>query len=155
MILREIIAAGRIVATVALLITNSVLVLNVAIVFMLLLVLIGTPVLWYFLPALVVLSRLSFTVFLFIVSNGALAAWVFGSPVLKLVLVIALLPSMFSFIVAAISIPAMLWRNALHKCVSAILLRFAERGPLVVIASTFGIIAIAIASLGKWLHWNF
>jgi hypothetical protein len=66
---------------------------------------------------------------------------------------IAMLPCVFTLSVSIFSYAAMIWRNAFHKCVSAILLRCAERGPLTVIVVTSALIASFIAGLGKLIHW--
>lgn len=153
LILREIIAAARPYSTFCLLITNLFLVINMSSVFLLLLTILNTPIMWYFLPVIFIFAAHSFTVFLLFFFGGQIVSWIFGSPALKLVTLIAFLPFIFTFAVSAFSYMAMIWRNAFHKCVSAVLLRCAEKGPLAVIVTTSAIIASLIAGLGKLIHW--
>jgi hypothetical protein len=153
MILREIIAAGRPFSTIALLVTNFVLVISVSSVFLLLLTVLATPLAWYFLPFIYGLSRQSFQLFLLIIFTGGIASWIFGSASLKLVTIISLLPCVLALGVSVFSGAAMIWRNAFHFCVSAILLRCAEKGPLTVIVGTSVMVASLVAFLGKCIHW--
>ena len=153
LILREMIAAARPFSTFCLLVTNFFLVLNMSSVFLLLLTVLDTPLIWYFLPVVFIFAAHSVTVFLLLFFGGQIVSWVFGSPALKLVTLIAMLPFIFTLIVSVFSYAAMLWRNAFHKCVSAILLRCAEKGPLTLVVAISALIASLIAGLGGLIHW--
>ncbi len=153
LILREMIAAARPYSTFCLLITNLFLVVNVSSVFLLLLTILYTPIIWYFLPLVFIFAGHSFSIFILVIFGGQLGAWIFGSPALKLVALIAMLPFIFTLAVSVFSYAAMIWRNAFHKCVSAILLRCAEKGPLTVLVVTSTLIASFIVGIGKFIHW--
>jgi hypothetical protein len=155
LIMREIILAARPFSTIALLVTNFVLVINVASVFLLLITALSTPILWYFLPLIFGLSKQSFSIFILILFSGEIASWIFSSAALKLVTLIAMLPCVLVFGVCVFSGAAMIWRNAFHKCVSAVLLRCAEKGPLTIIVVTSALLASFIAAIGKCIHWSF
>ena len=153
MIMREMIASARPFSTLALLATNFFLVVNVSSVFLLFLIILNTPIIWYFLPLVLFILPHSFSVYLLVIFGGELASWIFSSPALKLVAVIAFLPFIFTLTVCLFSYSAMICRNLFHKCVSSILLRCAEKGPLTVIIVTSAVIASLIAGLGGFLQY--
>jgi hypothetical protein len=153
LILREMIAAARPFSTLALLVTNLFLVVNVSSVFLLFLTILNTPIVWLFLPVILLILPHSFSVYVLVFFGGELASWIFSSPALKLVALIALLPFIFTLSVSMFSYTAMLWRNLFHKCVSSILLRCAEKGPLTVIVITSALVASLIGGLGKLIHF--
>jgi hypothetical protein len=155
LILREIIAACRPFSIIALLITNFVLVLIISSVVLLLLTVLATPLVWFFLPILFGISEQSFSFLVLILSGGGIAAWIFSSAALKLVTLIAMLPCLFALGVTLFSVAAIIWRNAFHKFISAVLLRCAEKGPLTMIVAIFTLTASCIAILGKLIHWAY
>jgi hypothetical protein len=65
LILREMIAAARPYSTFCLLITNFLLVLNISSVFLLFLTVLDTPIIWYFLPVIFLITAHSFALFYF------------------------------------------------------------------------------------------
>jgi hypothetical protein len=155
LILREIIAACRPFSIIALLITNFVLVLIISTVVLLLLTILATPLVWFFLPILFGISEQSFSFLVLLLSGGGIAAWIFSSAALKLVTLIAMLPCLFALGVTAFSLAAIIGRNAFHKFISAVLLRCAEKGPLTMIVAIFTLTASCIAILGKLIHWAY
>jgi len=149
LILREIIASARWFSTFALLVTNLVLVLAVSSIVLILLTIIAVPIIWIVLPSAFVVAKQSFLTFGAAMLGSICGVWLMSSSALKIVLAIALLPSLLTIAVAGFSLIAMISRNALHSIVSAVLLRCAERSPFVLIGGSFGVIAALIACLAK------
>lgn len=155
MILREIIASARPFSTLALLVTNVFLVLNISSVFLLFLTVLSIPLIWFFLPILFGLSKQSFISFVLLLSGGEVAVWIFGGADLKLVVLIAFLPSVCAIGISLFSLAAIIWRDAFHLFISAVLLRCAEKGPLTIIVGSFTFLASCVAILAKFIHWAF
>ena len=154
-ILKEIVAAGRPLSTLALLVTNALFVSIISTFCLILLTVLATPLVWYFLPLVPILAKESWEVFMLVLLSGGVVSWLFASPALKVVTLIALLPCLVTMLITLLSWIALLSRKSFHRLVSAVLLRCAEKGPLLVIAGTsvllatlFGIISASF----KYLH---
>lgn len=152
LILREIIAAHRFFSTIALLVTNFCFVLIISTVFLLFLTILAVPLVWYFMPLVYELSKDSFGMLILISAGGGVAAWIFVTPVLKIVTLIALLPCIFTLVVSLITGFAIASRNLLHKCACALLLRFAENGFFKITTCFFGLVVAVIVVLTKCVH---
>ena len=152
LILREIIAAARLFSTIALLVTNFCFVLFVSTFFLLLLSILGIPLVWYIMPLVYQISQDSFGMLFLIVSAAGVAAWIFVSPVLKIVTLIAMLPSVLTLAVTVITGLAIAARNLLHKLVSAVLLRFAENGFLKITIAFCSLVVAIIAVVTELVH---
>jgi len=87
-----------------------------------------------------------------IVAVAGIAAWIFVSPVLKIVTLIAMLPSVFTLAVTMITGLAIAARNCLHKLVSAVLLRFAENGFLKITIAFCSLVVAIIAVVTELVH---
>jgi hypothetical protein len=130
LILREIIAAGRVFSTLTLLIANFALLIPGWIVLLLLLTVLFTPWLWLIVPVFLLLSKASFYWTLAFIAGGGIAGLAFGSTPLKVITVAGFLPCVLTAIVTALSAIVLLNRDGFHRVLSSILLKCAEKGPL-------------------------
>jgi hypothetical protein len=151
-VLREICATGRPLTTVALLFTNAASVLVIASVVLLLLIMMALPLSWLLIPLARTIARKSLIIFGAMLLCASFGSWGLDCFPLKLIVIIAFLPSMFSICAALFSLATILCRNIIHAVVSALLLRCAERSPLFVIGGIFGLITVMITTIAKLIH---
>jgi hypothetical protein len=146
LILREIIAAGRVFSTITLLIANFALVFPVWTVIFLLVTVLFTPLLWLFIPLVFLLSKLSFYWLFAFVAGGSIAGWAFGSGPVKIITLIGFLPCLFAVVVTALSGIVLVNRDRFHGVASWALRLCAEKGPVKVAAATLALIAAVLAA---------
>ena len=154
-ILREICAAGRVASTISLLISNFFCLLIISSIFLLLLLILSVPLFWIVLPFTSAVAKSSFVLFTLSVLALSFTVWVLNCVPLNLMAVIAFLPFFFSLFATFFSLVAMIGRNWIHSFISAVLLRCAEKSPLLVIGSGFGTIVAIIAILAKVIRGSF
>lgn len=147
MILREIIAASSVFATISLLITNFALVVPLwTLVFMSVIVLFQ-PLFWILIPLLYLAAQSSVYWVFAIFGAGGLLAWKFGSVPLKVITMVGFLPCILAVIITVFSALVLYQRERFHRIVSALFLRCVERGPLKVAVAVLLVLAAIIASL--------
>jgi hypothetical protein len=145
MIIREIVVVGRTLSTFSLLITNLFITFNFASTILLFLLIVENPVGWVWVPIFLLIAQHSLVGSGVTFSFSETMAWLISDAALRLTVLIAFLPSVFALLVTLLSFITLRWRNGIHRCVTALLLRCESKGPFVVIA---GIIALISALLG-------
>lgn len=111
---------------------------------------------WPYVPALFALSNYSMSLTFGLASVGSLCTWFFSAPWLRVVVTVALLPSIFVAVVIGVVMIAFPFRNKLHGAV-AFALRLGLQSPRGIFgflsASTagLGLTLAALASLSAWL----
>ena len=145
LVLQEIVASGRMFAACSLLLLNLFIVTSIATLFLLFLTLIAYPLLWFLLPLVYILSKVSIYWLLAMLFGGGIAVWAFGNPFLQMISLIALLPCVTAMIVCVFSVIAQLNRKRFHGLCCALLLRCTGKKPLSFIVGVLGGIGILIA----------
>jgi hypothetical protein len=154
-VLREICAARRVVSAVSLLVSNFFIVLIISSISLLALFIFSVPLLWLLLPLFPVVAKQSFLVFVILVLGASFGIWAMNCIPLNIIILIAFLPSFFAVFATFFSVAFIVGRNQLHSFISAVLLRCAEKSPLVVIGAVFGLTITIIAALAKLIHGTF
>jgi hypothetical protein len=152
LILQEIVAAGRFFSACTLLALDLILIVCTATLFLLFASVLAYPGLWFFLPAVYLLSRASILFLFVFLFGGGLAAWAFGNPALQIASWIAIVPCLGAALICVLSSLALLNRERFHLICSGILLRCAEKKPLSFIAGFIGGIAVLIALICRLIH---
>jgi hypothetical protein len=152
LILREIIAAGRVFSTVMLLIANFALLVPAWLIVLLLVTVLFTPFVWGVIPLTFLLSQLSIYWFLAFFTGGTLAAWAFGGAGLKAITLVGFLPCLFGVAVTGISAITLSNKNLFHGALSWFLLRSAEKGPLKVVMALFAVVVGVVALIQTLRH---
>jgi hypothetical protein len=154
-VLREICAADRIVSAVSLLISNFFVLLIISSISLLALLILSVPLLWLLLPFFPVVAKQSFLVFVILVLAASFGIWTMNCVPLNVIILIAFLPSFFAVFATFFSVVLILGRNPFHSFISAVLLRCAEKSPLLVIGAVFGLIITIIVTLANLIHGTF
>jgi hypothetical protein len=152
-ILREVAKSGRVITTFSLVFTNFVFVFSGSAILLLFLTILAIPLFWILIPYLYHISADSiFTVVVFLASAAfALLVTIGGST--KLVIFIALLPSLFAFIVGVFSLLAIKWRNGFHFIVKHLFIRLIEKSPFVVLTGIIVFVTGLIQCAAKFIHF--
>jgi hypothetical protein len=153
MILREIIAAARVFSTITLIIANFALAGPMWITVFLLEMIIFTPLLWFGIPLVYLLSKVSLYWFLAFALGGGIMGLAFGSPLLKSISLLGFLPCVIALAITAFSGLVLLNRNLFHRCATATLLRFAEKGPLKFAGAILFLLGGCLAALIQLLRY--
>jgi hypothetical protein len=153
LVLREIIAAGRVFSTITLLISNFALVFPAWTIVFLLVTILFTPLLWGAVPLVLLLSKSSVYWLLAFIAGGSIASLAFGSAPLKAVTLVGFLPCVFSVVVTGLSGIVLLNRDRFHRILSFVLLRCAEKGPLKVAVVVFLFIAGVIVTVVQAIRY--
>ena len=146
LILREIHSAGRVFATITLLIANFALVFPAWTVVFLLVTILFTPLLWLSIPLVFLLSRVSVYWLLAIVAGGSIAGWAFGSGPVKIITLIGFLPCLLTVVVTAFSGIVLINRDRFHGAASWSLRLCAEKGPVKTATATLALLAAILAA---------
>lgn len=154
-ILREMVAAGRTFTSFALLITNLVLVSVISGFVLVFLEILSLPALWIVVPFLGPFLIYLTGVFFATIIVSTLIAWTFGATAIKTVVLIAFCPCIFALTVTAFTLVTLGLRNKIHTVVSAILLRCATKGPIVILGSILALIVALISALARWSTFSF
>jgi hypothetical protein len=147
LILKEIIAAGRVFSTITLLIANFALVFPTWTVVFLLVTILFTPLLWLLIPLAFSLSGVSIYWVLALIAGGSIVGWAFGSIPLKVITLAGFLPCLFAVVVTALSGVVLLYRDRFHDAASWFLRICAEKGPTKVAAALLALLAAIIAAI--------
>jgi len=152
-ILREVAKSGRVITTFSLVFTNFVFVFGGSAVLLLFLTFLAIPLFWILIPYLYHIAEDSFfTVILFLISSAfALLVTIGGST--KLVIFIALLPSLFAFAVGLFSLLAIKWRNGFHFIVKHLFIRLIEKSPFAVLTGIIIFVTGLIQCAAKFIHF--
>ncbi len=150
--LREIVLAARVLSTVALVITNLVSLSFATIFLLLIFTLLTIPLLWILAPTMYYLANESIYTFGAFLVGGAITLWLMSGITSKIIVLIALIPSLIAISVGAISAILIKWRTFFHWVVSAILIRLVKNGPIPVILATITVTTGLAALVAKWLH---
>src|ERR1700733_1862258 len=117
--------------------------------FLLLLLILSVPLFWIVLPFASAVAKSSFVLFTMSALALSFTIWSLNCIPLNLIAVIAFLPFLFSLFATFFSMLAMIGRNWIHSFISAVLLRCAERSPLLVIGGGFGLVLAIIVILAN------
>jgi len=150
--LREIVAARRLVSTAALVAVNLVAVFATSCLVLLCFTFLAIPLFWVFLPFLLHMTNDSIPVFIVDIFASSVVLWWASATSAKLVVLIALLPSVFAFFVGLFSLLAIKWKKAFHFLVASILIRCAETSPITLLLTTIVSISGILVFVCKCLH---
>lgn len=145
LMLQEIVAAGRAFSAFALLAFDLFLVVCTASLFLLFATVLAYPALWFFVPLVYLLSRMSILWLIAFLFGGGVAAWAFGNPALQIISVIAIVPCVGAALICALSLLALLNRERFHRLSGDLLFRCTRKKPLSFIVGFFGGVAVLIA----------
>jgi hypothetical protein len=150
--LREIVLSGRLVSTASLVIINLIAVFSVCCLVLLFFTILAVPIFWLCIPTIFEITGDSLATLIAYLLSTSFTVWMLSGMSAKLVVLIALLPSIFAGIVGLFSMLAMKWKSAFHFILKSILIRCAEKSPVVVILSTITFISGMLVVLAKHLH---
>ena len=152
-ILREVEKSGRIITTFSLVFTNLAFVLFSSCGLLLFLTIFAIPLFWLLIPVLYQISLDSLsTVVLFLISSAFALLLTIGNSA-KIVLFIALLPSLFAAFVGLFSLFAIKWRNGFHFIIKHLFIRFAQKNPFAVLIGIIIFVAGLVGCAARFIHF--
>jgi hypothetical protein len=155
-ILREMVAAGRTFTCFALFITNAVLIGLLGGIFLIVLWTLAVPAIWFGVILIVAfLWGTAKVLYLALLPIAIPVAWVFSPPAIKSMVLIAFCPCGLTLLVTFFTVVTLGFRRGIHTFISAILLRCATKGPLVIIGASVTLIVGVITLLARWSTWSF
>ncbi len=154
-ILREICASARVVSTLSLLISNFFSTFFVSSFFLIALLGFSIPVSWLLLPLFPIIAKQSLLTFILVVYGASFGIWAINYVPLNVIIVITFLPSIFAIFATFISFVLIIGRNFLHKFVSSVLLRCAEKSPITVIGACFALLIAIVTALTQLMRGSF
>jgi len=152
MMLREIALSGRLLSITSLVFMNLIIVFSLCCLVLFFFTILAIPLFWFVIPFVYHCSDESlYTLTVFCLST-AFALWLLSGISVKLVALIAFLPSICAGIVGLFSLLAMKWKTAFHFILKSILIRCAEKSPIVVLLGTITFVSGVLVVLAKYLH---
>jgi hypothetical protein len=152
--LREIVKARTAAAAASLVLTNLTAVCLLSIIAVACFVMLALPIFWFFIPFVHGWFQESIYTALLYCIFGSIDLWLLSSTSAKLIVLIAFVPSLFASAVGLFSLLAIRWKGQFHFIVKAILIRCAEKNPILVLLATFLFIAGVLTVLAKYLHFT-
>jgi hypothetical protein len=150
--LREIVRARTVAATASLLLTNVTVVAFLSVGAVAVFTLFALPIFWFFVPFIYYWSQESIWSALMYCICGSFGMWAMSTTAMKVLVLVAFLPSFFAFIVGLFSLIAMKWKSAFHFILQAVLIRCVEKNPMVVASATLIFISGLLAVVAKLMH---
>lgn len=154
-VLREICLTARVISSVSLFLSNFFLVFFLSSFSLIALLVASMPLFWLLLPLAPLVAEASFQTFILLVYGASLGIWAINCVPLNIVIVITFLPGVFAVFATFASLILVLGRNPLHKIISAVLLRCAEKSPITVIGACFALIVAVITALVQLMRGSF
>lgn len=152
MMLREIALSGRLLSTGSLVFTNAIIIFGLCSLVLFVFTIFAIPLFWFVIPFVYQASGESlYTIVVFCLS-AAVTLWFLSGISVKLVALIAFLPSLFAGIVGLFSLLAIKWKGAFHFILKSILIRCAEKSPIAVLLGIITFISGVLVILAKYLH---
>ena len=115
-------------------------------------IILAVPLSWFLIPYIFQITHESIYSALLYCFTGSVGIWLLSATSIKTIVLITFLPSVFAFGVGVFSLLAMKWKKAFHFIVKEILIRCAEKNPVVVLIATFAFIMGLLILLAKYLH---
>jgi hypothetical protein len=150
--LREVESSGKKITTLSLAFTNLVFVVGCSCFLLFFITLAAIPVFWMIIPILYQISAESISTVVVGLIVGCFALLVIIGNSTKIVLFIALLPSVFALFVILFSILAMKWRNAFHFIIVNLFIRCSQKSPFIVLGSIILFVSAGICFAAKIIH---
>ncbi len=154
-VLREICSTARVISSISLCLSNFFLVLFLSSFSLIALLIASIPLFWLLLPLAPLVAETSFLTFIMLICGASLGVWSINCIPLNIVIVITFLPGILAALAAFASIIFVLGRNPLHKLISAVLLRCAEKSPIAVISACFALVIAIITALAQLIRGSF
>lgn len=154
-VLREICASARIISALSLLVSNFFLVLFASSFSLFALLVCSIPVFWLLLPLAPILAKQSLLTFIPLAFGVSLGIWAINCVPLNVVVVLTFLPGFFAVFAIIVSLILIIGKNPLHRFISSVLLRCAEKSPTAVIGAFIALIIAIVTALAQLLRGTF
>lgn len=154
-VLREICASARVVSALSLLVSNFFLVFFVSSFSLIVLLVFSIPLFWLLIPLAPIVADTSFQTFVLLIFGASLGIWAINCVPLNVIIVTTFLPGLFTVFAMIASLIFIIGRNPLHKFISSVLLRCAEKSPTTVIGACIALIIAIVTALAQLLRGTF